>query len=49
MSEVFQHGNLVNIDVAKTGDDSWLHSPVIKALNVLYEQGFIPMFNYDLR
>ena len=47
MSEVFRHDNYVNVDVAKTGDNSSLHSAVIKAPKVLHEQGFIPVFNYD--
>jgi len=49
MSEVFRHGDNINVDVAKTGGDSPLHSPVIKTLKVIHEQGFIPVFNYDLR
>ena len=49
MSEVFRHGEHVNVDVAKTGDNSSLHSPVIKALKVLHEQGFLPVFNYALQ
>ena len=49
MSEGIRHGNNVNVDVAKTGDTSALRSPVIKALEVLHEQGFIPVFKYDLR
>ena len=43
-----RHGD----DVAKTGDTSSLHcrfSCVIKALIALHEQGFIPVFNNDLR
>jgi len=48
MTEVFLHGDYVNVDFAKTGDNWLLHSPVIKALKVLYEQGFIPVFNYDM-
>jgi len=39
MSEVFRHDDYVNVDVAKTGDNSSLHSTVIKALKVLREQG----------
>jgi len=31
MSEVFRNGDYVNVDVKKTGDNSSLHSPVIKA------------------
>ena len=48
MTEVFRHGDYVNVDFAKTSDNWLLHSPVIKALKVLHEQGFIPVFNYDL-
>jgi len=47
-----RHGNVVNGDVAKIGDTSSLHSrfsTVIKALIARHEQGFIPVFNYDLR
>ena len=49
-----RHGDDVNgdVDVAKTGDTSSLHcrfSVVVKALTALHEQGFIPVFNYDLR
>ena len=40
MSEVFRHGDNVNVNVAKTFDNSSLHSPVVKALNVLHEQSF---------
>jgi len=32
----------------QTGDNTSLHSPVIKVLKVLHEQGFIPVFNYDM-
>jgi len=48
ISEVFRHGDYIDVDVAKTGDNMSLHSPVIKALNVLHEQCFIPVFNYDM-
>jgi len=43
---VFQH--CVNVEVAQIGHNSLLHSPVINALKVLREQGFIPVFNSDL-
>jgi len=39
MNEVFRHGDYVNVDVAKTGDDSSLHITVIKAMKVIHEQG----------
>jgi len=35
MNEVFQHDDYVNVNVAKTGDNSSLHLTVIKALEVL--------------
>ena len=47
-----RYGDDVNGDVAKTGDTSSLHyrfSAVIKALIAQHEQGFKPLFNYDLR
>jgi len=33
MSEVLRHDDYVNVDGAKTGDNSSLHLTVIKALN----------------
>ena len=42
-SDVFRHGDYVYDSVAKTGDNSLLHSTVIKSLKVLHEQGFIPV------
>ena len=47
MIDVFGHDNYVNVDVAKTGDNSSLHLTVIKAMKLLHEQGFIPVVKYD--
>ena len=47
-----RHSDDVNGDVMKIGDTSSLHcrfSAVIKTLIALHEQGFIPVFNNDLR
>ena len=37
MIDVFGHDDYVNVDVAKTGDNSSLHLTVIKAMKLLHE------------
>jgi len=36
MNKVFQHGDYVNVDFAKTGDNSLLHATVETKLTVLF-------------
>ena len=44
-----RHSEDVNGDDAKTGDTSSLHCRFSSVIIALHEQGFIPVFNYDLR